>query len=68
MGAQMRSPVAGAAASRADASMLASTGDLDVSTERACDRQVSYILKLYALSLPVALVVAEHAFQSGRRT
>jgi len=67
MGAQKRSPVAGGAASRADASMLASKGDVDLSTQPACGRQVSYILKLYSLSLPVALVVAEHAFQSGRR-
>lgn len=67
MGAQTRNPVAGGVASRADASMLASKRDVDVSTERPRDRQVSYILKLYALSRPVALVVAEHAFQSGRR-
>jgi len=61
------SPVAGGAASRADASMPVSKEDIDFSIERARDRQASYILKLYALSLPVALVVAEHAFQSGRR-
>jgi hypothetical protein len=67
MGAAKGSPVAGGAASRAEASMPVSNGDLDVSTERTRDRQVSYILKLYALSLPVALVVAEHVFQSGRR-
>ena len=68
MRAEKENPVAGGAASRADAPMLASKGDVDVSTERAGDRQVSYILKLYALSRPVALIVAEHAFQSWRRT
>jgi hypothetical protein len=67
MGAEKRNPVAGGAADRADAWMLASKEDLIVSSESARLQQARYILKLYPLSLPVALVVAEHAFDAGGR-
>lgn len=68
MRAETKDPVAGAAASRADASMPVSTGDEASSIECARHQQARYILRFYELSLSVALVVAEHAYDSGRRT
>jgi hypothetical protein len=66
MRAETKSPEAGAAASRAGASMPVSTGDERRSSECALHQQARYILRFYELSLSVALVVAEHAYGSGR--
>lgn len=68
MRTETKNPVAGGAASRADASTPVSSGDLINPTECPRNRQVRHILKFYELSLSVALVVAEHAYDSGRRT
>lgn len=59
-------PGALAGAHRADVTMLAGTDDIDISSGNAVELQVRRLLASYAMSLPVALVVAEHAFSSGR--
>lgn len=68
MGTETKNPVAGGAASRADASTPVSTGDAVSSSECTRQQQARYILKFYELSLAVARVVAEHVYDSGRRT
>jgi hypothetical protein len=46
--------------------MLAGTDDTDITSANAIELQVRRLLARYAISLPVALVVAEHAFPSRR--
>lgn len=67
MANKRESPVALAGADRADVTMLAGNDDVDLGTGTRRERQARHLLKLYAISLPVALVIAEHAFGSGRR-
>jgi hypothetical protein len=59
--------VALARADRGDATVLASNDDLDLGIATLRERQAGHILTLYAISLPVALLIAEHAFDAGRR-
>lgn len=59
-------PGALAGAHRVDVTMLAGTNDADIFSGNARELQVHRLLDRYAISLPVALVVAEHAFSSGR--
>lgn len=60
-------PVALARADRADVTVLAGNVDMDLGTATPRERQARHLLKLYAIPLPVALVIAEHAFDPGRR-
>jgi hypothetical protein len=62
-----RNPVALAGADRADVKMLPSNLDIDLTTPTSRERQARYIRRFCSVSLPVALVIAEHAFGSGRR-
>ena len=59
-------PAALAGAHRVHVTLLASNDDFLIGSPTALDLQVRHLLKGYALSLPVALVIAEHAFQAGR--
>lgn len=60
-------PEALAGADRVDVMMLAGDNDLDTASATAADLQVRRLLARYALSLPLALALAELAFSSGRR-
>jgi hypothetical protein len=59
-------PAAHAGADRANFQMPAirSNVDLDIAAPR--EQQARYILKFYAFSLPVALLIAEQAFGTRR--
>lgn len=67
MRAEKGNPVTIAVADRVQASALASREEVRNLSERTRERQARYILKLYEVSLPVALVIAEHAYHGGRR-
>jgi hypothetical protein len=56
-----------AGAHRADITMLAGKSDVLIGTETALDLQVRRLLERYAVSHPVAILIAELAFASGRR-
>lgn len=60
-------PEARAGADRVDVIMHAGNNDVDIATATVVDLQVRRILTRYALSLPLALAVAELAFAAGRR-
>ncbi|WP_133116159.1 hypothetical protein [Mesorhizobium wenxiniae] len=59
-------PGALAGAHRVDVTMLAVTGDADVSSGNTVELQIHQILARSSCSRPVAAVVAEHAFSTGR--
>jgi hypothetical protein len=61
-------PAALAGAHRVHVKVLAGNNDFEIGSPTALDLQVRHLLKGYALSAPVALAIAEHAFQSGRAT
>lgn len=67
MANKRENPVALAGADRADVTVLAGNDDVHHGTGTRRERQARHLLKLYAISLPVALVIAEHAFDPGRR-
>jgi len=60
-------PVALAGADRADVTVLSGKDDVDVGTGGQRERQARHILKVYAISRPVALAIVEHVFGTGRR-
>jgi len=60
-------PAAHAGAHRVDVTVLAGKDDIELDSGAARERQARHILRLCAVSLPVALVLAEHAFGTGRR-
>jgi hypothetical protein len=60
-------PVALAGADRVDVTVLVGNDDVDLGVATLRERQAGHILTLYAISLPVALLIAEHAFDAGRR-
>ena len=60
-------PAAQARADRVGVTLLEGSNDTANATRSPVERQASHILKFYALSRSVALVIAEHAFCSGRR-
>ncbi|MEP9400124.1 hypothetical protein [Mesorhizobium sp. KR2-14] len=62
-----KDPEALAGADRVDVMMLAGDNDTDTASATVADLQVRLILARYALSLPLALALAELAFSSGRR-
>jgi hypothetical protein len=66
MGKDRENPAALAGAHRVHVTVLAGNDDFLIGSPAALDLQVRHILKGYALSLPVALVIAEHAFQVER--
>ena len=68
MDRKQQNPAALAGAHRVHVTVLAGNDDFEVGSATALDLQVRHLLKGYALSLPVALAIAEHAFQSGRST
>lgn len=59
-------PAALAGAHRVHVTVLAGNDDFEVGSATALDLQVRHLMKGYALSLPVALAIAEHAFSTGR--
>jgi hypothetical protein len=59
-------PAALAGAHRAEVTMLIGKDDFHSDTPVLLDLQVRRLLARYALSLPLATVVAELAFTSGR--
>jgi hypothetical protein len=66
MGKDRENPVALAGVNRVHVTVLAGNDDFLLGSPSALDLQVRHILKGYPLSLSVALVVAEHAFQAWR--
>ena len=60
-------PGALAGARRADVTMLPGRLDVPDSTPSAMDLQVRSVVARYAVSLSLALVIAELAFSTGRR-
>jgi len=68
MQSEKGNPVTIALADRVQASALVSREEVPNLSERTRERQARYILKFYEVSLPVALVIAEHAYDSGRGT
>ncbi|MCB1470660.1 MAG: hypothetical protein KDK08_26700 [Rhizobiaceae bacterium] len=60
-------PVALAGADRAVVKLPGGKDDIDIGTGIQQDRQARHILKVYAISRPVALAIAEHVFGTGRR-
>ena len=60
-------PAALAGAHRADVTMLSGKIDVSDSTPSAIDLQVRRVVARYAVSLSLALVIAELAFSSGRQ-
>lgn len=67
MADKRENPAALSGADRADVTVLAGNDDVDSGTGTRRERQARHLLKFYAVSLPVALVIAEHAFDPGRR-
>lgn len=67
MADKRENPAAQARADRADVTVLAGNDDVDLGTGTRRERQARHLLQRYAISLPVALVIAEHAFDPGRR-
>ena len=67
MGRENESPGALAGAHRADVTMLGGKDDIENTTPSVFDLQVRLLLTRYALSGALAIVIAEHAFSSGRR-
>jgi len=66
MSTEKENPAALAGAHRVHVTLLASNNGFLIGSPTALDLQVRHLLKGYALSLPVALAIAEHAFQAGR--
>jgi hypothetical protein len=66
MDLENQNPGALAGAHRADVTMLAGKDDTCEDTPRPLDLQVRSLLARYAVSLPLAVAVAELAFASGR--
>lgn len=62
-----KDPVARASADRADVTVLSGNNDVHGGSEKTRERQAGYLRKVFAISRPLALVVAEHAFGTGRR-
>ena len=60
-------PVALAGASRADVAAFLGRMDTGESMSTATDLQVRRIVSRYAISIPLALVIVELAFRSGRQ-
>ena len=58
-------PGALAGARRADVTMLTGKDDIGIITPGTPELQVRKLLKRYAMSLPLACVVAEMAFSAG---
>lgn len=67
MGRKTENPAALAGAHRVHVTLLASNNDFLIGSPTALDLQVRHLLKGYALSLPVALAIAEHAYATGRQ-
>ena len=67
MADRAENPAALAGANRVNVTVLTGNDDVDLGTKTRRERQAGHLLKLYAISLPVALVIAEHAFDPGRR-
>jgi hypothetical protein len=61
-------PAARACADRADVTMLAGNDDIHTGIGTTRERQAGYLRKVFDVSLPLALVIAEHAFGPGRRS
>lgn len=60
-------PEAHAGADRADVTKLAGQNDIVDPTSTTIELQVRSVLKRYVVSVPLALVIAEAAFSSGRQ-
>ena len=58
-------PAARAGTGRAEITKPAGKNDFHNNTAAAIDPQVRRVLSCYAVSLSLALVVAEHAFRNG---
>jgi hypothetical protein len=67
MDLENENPGALAGAHRADITMLAGNSDVLIDTETTRDLQVRRLLTRYAVSHPVAILIAELAFAPGRR-
>ena len=67
MAANKENPVALAGAHRLDVKKLGGSFDIHHDTAATRERQAEYLLRFYGLSFAVAVVVAEHAFDNGRR-
>lgn len=67
MAGKRENSVAQAGADRADVTVLAGNDDVGIGSRTARERQAGYLRKVYAVSLPLARVIAEHAFDPGRR-
>jgi hypothetical protein len=63
---KIEDPAALAGARRADVTMLSGKIHVTDSTPSAMDLQVRSVVAQYAVSLSLALVIAELAFSSGR--
>ncbi len=61
-----KNPGALAGAHRADVTVPPGNNDIETDTATAIDLQVRRILARYVVSLPVALLIAQNAFSSGR--
>lgn len=66
MKAEMENPAARAGAHRAVVTKLVGKNDFDQPTKAVLELQVRRVLDRYAVSFPLAVVVAELAFSSGR--
>lgn len=64
---KQENPAALAGADRAHVTKLPGRIDGSDSTHIACDLQVRRIVARYAVTLPLAMVIAQHAFSSGRQ-
>lgn len=65
---KMKNPVALAGAHRVEVTQPAGKSDIPDSTPSALDLQVRRLVARYAVSLSLAMVIAELAFTSGRRS
>lgn len=67
MAAERENPVALAGAHRVEVKKPGSSFDISDTTAADRQRQAEHLLRLYGFSFAVALVIAEHAFENGRR-
>ena len=65
MAAKTGNPVAWSGAIRANITLPAGNDDLTIDTPLVTDLQVRRILQNYALSIPLAIAIAELAFSRG---
>ena len=60
-------PAAQAGANRVDVTVRNGNDDAHRGNGTRREQQARHLLNLYAIPLPLALVIAEHAFDPGRR-